>query len=42
MTYWKFNKLYSHYKFYYDFKLSKQTYQEIEELSAHEGEFFCD
>jgi len=42
MTLKKFLKLYEHYKNYYDFTLSKQTYSEIEERANHKGELFSD
>lgn len=42
MTYWKFNKLYKHYKNDYDFRLSKTTYREMDEEQAHDGEFLPD
>ena len=42
MTYWKFCKLYQHYKNHYDFTLSGRTYAEIEDISNHDGEFLPD
>ena len=42
MTYWKWHKLYKHFKNHYDFTLSGKTYEEIEEISNHDGEFLPD
>lgn len=42
MTLKKFMQLYEHYKNYYDFTLSKMTYQELEEKANHRGEMFLD
>lgn len=42
MTLKKFNKLYEHYKMNYDFRLSKMSYQELEEKANHRGEMFSD
>jgi hypothetical protein len=42
MTLNKLLKLYKHYKNNYDFKLSGRTYQEIEDIVAHDGEFIRD
>lgn len=42
MTYSKWYKLYEHYKRDYDFKLSKTTYRELEEMNSHDGEFLPD
>lgn len=42
MTLRKFTRLYGHYKNHYDFKLTKMTYQELEEKANHRGELFSD
>lgn len=42
MTFCKFFKLYKQYKNHYDFKLSKTTYRELEEINSHDGEFLPD
>lgn len=42
MTLKKIMELYEHYKNYYDFTLSKMSYQEIEEKANHRGELFSD
>lgn len=42
MTLKKIMKLYEHYKNYYDFTLSRMSYQELEEKANHRGELFSD
>ena len=42
MTYWKFYKLYSQYKKHYDFTLKNITYEELDNLLDHDGEFLPD
>ena len=42
MTLSKLLKLYKHYKINYDFQLSKKRYSELEDESAHEGEWLSD
>ena len=42
MTLKKLLKLYKHYKYDYDFKLSKQSYKDAEYKANHEGEFLPD
>lgn len=42
MTLRKFTKLYKHYKMNYDFRLSKMSYQELDEKINHRGEMFSD
>ena len=42
MTFKKLLRLYNFYKKNYDFKLSRQSYQELDNQIAHEGEFIPD
>lgn len=42
MTLKNFFELYEHYKNYYDFTLTKITYQELKEKANHRGEMFND
>lgn len=42
MTLKKLLTLFKHYKYNYDFQLSKKSYQELDDMSAHDGEFIRD
>lgn len=42
MTLSKLLRLYKHYKIDYDFKLSRVSYNELEERIAHDGEWLSD
>ena len=42
MTLDKFTKLFNQYKKDYDFRLKKISYEELENLNAHDGEFLPD
>lgn len=39
MTLRKFNKLYEHYKIYYDLEINKITYQQLEKQIAKDDEW---
>lgn len=42
MTFKRLMQMYKHYKHDYDFKLSRTTYQELDEYIEHQGEFLPD
>lgn len=39
MTFWKFNKLYEHYKFYHDLDMKNITFEELAKKQAQDDEW---